>query len=118
MTNLDTKICLKNGCCRFVRLEFFSELVGMTWTFAFGSCKFLMIKCESYDRALCMKRGMNDFVTKFSFFQLQITIITNGSYILSSNVTVMMYFIVVFSKFTFACRTNRGSVMHESLSVG
>jgi len=23
----------------------FSEFVGMTWTFAFGSCKFLMIKC-------------------------------------------------------------------------
>ena len=96
----------------------FSEFVGMTWTFAFALCKFLMIKCESYDHALCMKRGMNDFVTKFSFFQLQITNITNGSYILSSNVTVMMYFIVVFSKFTFACRTNRGSVMRESLSVG
>jgi len=27
----------------------------------------------------------------------------------------MMYFIVVFSKFIFACQTNRGSVMRESL---
>ena len=64
------------------------------------------------------EKGMNALLPTFRFFQLQITIITNGSYILTSNMTVMMYFIVVFSKFTFACRTNRGSVMRESLSVG
>jgi len=48
-------------------------------------------------------------------FSTEVTIITNGSYILISNVTVMVYFIVVFSKFIFACRTNRGSVMRVSL---
>jgi len=45
----------------------FSEFVGMAWIFAFGSCKLLMIKCESYDRALCMKRGMNDLLPNFRF---------------------------------------------------
>jgi len=64
------------------------------------------------------EKGNEGPVTNFSVFQLQITIITNGSYILTSNVTVMVYFIVVFSKFIFACRKNRGSVMRESLSVG
>ena len=79
MTNLETENCRENGCCLFVRLEFFSEFVGMTWTFAFGSCKFLMIKCESYDRALCMKRGMNDLSPTFRFFNCRLQLLQTGA---------------------------------------
>jgi len=37
----------------------------MTCILAFGSWKFLMIKCESWDRALCMKSGMKCLLFHF-----------------------------------------------------
>jgi len=57
----------------------FSEFVGMTWTFAFALCKFLMIKFESYDRALCMKRGMNDLLPNFRFFNCRLQLLQTGA---------------------------------------